>query len=86
VTIESLEKVREFDPVSMVRLMTPTALLLIPAENDSLIPLDAIKATYKEAREPKAISILPIRHFEIYREPWLSKAADAAINWFEKHL
>jgi len=29
---------------------------------------------------------LPIGHFEIYREPWLSKSADAAINWFKQHL
>ena len=44
VTVESLEKTREFDPVNLVRLMSPTALLLIPAEKDSLIPLDAVQA------------------------------------------
>jgi fermentation-respiration switch protein FrsA (DUF1100 family) len=86
VTLESLEKIREFDPVSLVHLMSPTALLLIPAEKDSLIPLDAVKATYERAREPKDISILPIKHFDIYEEPWLSKAAGAAIDWFEKYL
>ena len=86
VTLESLEKIREFDPVSLVHLMSPTALLLIPAEKDSLIPLDAVKATYEKAREPKDISILPIKHFDIYEEPWLSKAAGAAIDWFEKYL
>ncbi len=86
VTLESLEKIREFDPVSLVHLMAPTALLLIPAEKDGLIPLDAVKATYEKAREPKAISILPIRHFDIYNDPWLSKAAGAAIDWFEQYL
>jgi hypothetical protein len=85
-TVESLEKMREFDPVGSIHLISPTPLLLIPAENDGLIPLDAIKAIYEKVLEPKAISILPIKHFEIYREPWLSKAADAAINWFKKHL
>jgi len=86
VTLESLEKMREFDPVSLIHLMAPTALLLIPAENDDLIPLEAVKATYEKARKPKAISVLPISHFEIYREPWLSKAAGAAVNWFKKYL
>ncbi len=86
VTLESLEKMREFDPISLIHLMAPTAVLLIPAENDGLIPLDAVKATYEKAREPKAISVLPISHFEIYREPWLSKAAGLATNWFEKYL
>jgi cephalosporin-C deacetylase-like acetyl esterase len=86
VTFESLEKMREFDPVSLVHLMAPTALLLIPGEKDNLVPISAVKATYERAREPKAISILPITHFEVYRDPWLSKAADLAIEWFKKHL
>ncbi|MBW2710559.1 MAG: alpha/beta fold hydrolase [Deltaproteobacteria bacterium] len=41
VTLESLEKLREFDPVSLIHLMAPTALLLIPGENDNLIPSNA---------------------------------------------
>jgi len=86
VTLESLEKVREFDPVSLIHLMAPTALLLIPGEKDTLIPIEAVKATYERAREPKAISILPITHFEAYHDPWWSKAADLAIDWFRKHL
>jgi fermentation-respiration switch protein FrsA (DUF1100 family) len=86
VSLESLEKMREFDPVSLIHMMAPTALLLIPGERDSLIPLEAVRATYERAREPKAISVLPVRHFEVYREPWLSKAADLAVDWFQKHL
>jgi len=52
----------------------------------NLIPIEAVKATYERAREPKAISILPITHFEAYHDPWWSKAADLAIDWFRKHL
>lgn len=86
VTLESLEKVREFDPVSLVHLMAPTALLLIPAEKDTILPIYTVKETYERAKEPKALSILPIRHFDIYKEPWLSKAAGLAIDWFQKNL
>jgi len=86
VTLESLEKMREFDPAGMVHMISPTALLFIPAEKDIFCPLDVVKAIYEKAREPKAITVLPIRHFETYSEPWLSKAAGAAINWFEKYL
>jgi fermentation-respiration switch protein FrsA (DUF1100 family) len=88
ITLESLERMREFDPVSSIQLMSPTALLLIPAEKESLIPsyLDAVKTVYEKARPPKNMIIPPIRHFQIYREPWLSKSADAAINWFKQHL
>jgi len=86
VTLESLEKMREFDPVSMIHLMSPTALLFIAAEKDSFFALDSVKAIYGKAGEPKAMSVLPTLHFEAYREPWLSKSASAAISWFEKHL
>jgi fermentation-respiration switch protein FrsA (DUF1100 family) len=86
VTLESIEKMREFDPVSLVHLMAPTALLLIPAENDGLIPLEVVKDAYARASEPKFISILPITHFEIYRDPWLSRAVAEAINWYNKYL
>jgi fermentation-respiration switch protein FrsA (DUF1100 family) len=88
ITLESLEKMREFDAVSSIQLMSPTALLIIPAEKESLVPsyMDAVKATYEKAQPPKDLIILPIRHFEMYREPWLSKSADAAINWFKQYL
>jgi dienelactone hydrolase len=86
VSVESLEKTREFDPVSMVQLMAPTALLLIAAEQDSHIPVEAVKAIYERAREPKALSVLPIAHFAIFTEPWLSTCARTAIDWFEKYL
>jgi fermentation-respiration switch protein FrsA (DUF1100 family) len=88
ITLESLEKMREFDPVSSIELMSPTALLLIPAEKESLIPsyMDGVRATYERAKPPKNMIVPPIRHFEMYREPWLSKSEDAAISWFKQYL
>jgi len=81
-----LEKMREFDPVSMIHMMSPTALLLIVAEKDCFFSPDLIRATYEKAVEPKAMSVFPVRHFEMYSEPWLSKSASVAINWFKKYL
>lgn len=85
-TVESLEKMREFDPVSLIHLMAPSALLVMPAEKDSLLSLDAIKAAYEKASEPKTLNVLPIGHFEIYEEPWLSTAVDAALDWYKRYL
>ena len=85
-TLESVEKIREFDPVSLIHLMPPAALLLIPAEKDAIIPLEEVKRTYEKAREPKALSMLPITHFDIYEEPWLSMAAVEAVNWYKKYI
>jgi fermentation-respiration switch protein FrsA (DUF1100 family) len=86
ITVESLEKIREFDPVSMIHLIAPRALLVIAAEEDNLIPLETIKSSFEKAREPKKLVAHPILHFEVYTDPWQSKAAGAAIDWFSKHL
>jgi fermentation-respiration switch protein FrsA (DUF1100 family) len=86
VTLESLEKVREFDPVSLIHLMAPTALLVIAAEQDSLIPLDAVMAVYEQATHPKELIVHPVKHFDVYKDPWLTTAANEAIGWFKQHL
>jgi hypothetical protein len=86
ITVESLEKIREFDPVSLIHLVSPTALLIIAAERDSLIPLDALTHSFDRAADPKKMVVLPIEHFEIYRDPWLSKATGNAVEWYREHL
>jgi len=87
VTVESLEKEREFDPVGPIRLIAPTPLLLIGAEYDTLVPADLVVAAYERALEPKAVLLLPCGHFDVYHiEPWLSKASGAAAEWFTNHL
>lgn len=87
VTVESLEKEREYDPVGPIQLIAPTPLLLIGAEYDTLALFDLIAAAYERALEPKAILPLACRHFDVYNiEPWLSKAAGAAVEWFTNYL
>jgi fermentation-respiration switch protein FrsA (DUF1100 family) len=86
VTLESLEKMREFDPVSMVHMISPTPLLFIAAEKDSFAPLATAKAIFEKAKEPKAFKTFPVLHFEMYKEPWISKAAGEAISWYKQYL
>lgn len=87
VTLESLEAIREFDPTRYIHLIAPTPLLIIAAEHDSLIPVDLVTDAFNRARDPKALVTLPCRHFEVYdREPWFSRAAGAAMEWFAKYL
>ena len=85
-TTESMEKMREFDVVSSAHLLSPTPALFIPAENDGLVSPDTLTMIYEKLSEPKSIASLPITHFEIYHDPWLSKAADIAIDWYREHL
>ena len=86
ITVESLERIREFDPVTHIGMMPPAALLVIAAEHDGLIPVDAVRKTYERAPCPKKLAVYAIGHFDIYREPWLSTATSEAIAWYGQHL
>jgi len=30
--------------------------------------------------------VYPVQHLEIYLDPWQTRTANAAIDWFKKHL
>lgn len=86
ITIESLEKIRMFDPAAPIHHLTPRALLIIAATDDNLIPLEALRGSFERAGEPKKFLEYPIRHFDIYADPWRTKAVHAAIDWFSRHI
>jgi fermentation-respiration switch protein FrsA (DUF1100 family) len=87
VTLESLERMIEYDPVDAIELVSPTPLLLIAAEQDSLISIDAVREAFGRAGDPKRLEVLECGHFDVYdSEPWFSRAADAATGWFREHL
>ena len=86
ITLESLEKIREFDPENLIHMIAPRALLIIAAQDDNLIPIDALNRAFERASEPKEMSIYPIKHFEIYMGEWRIKAINAAIEWYKNHL
>jgi fermentation-respiration switch protein FrsA (DUF1100 family) len=87
VTLESLEQMLEYDPAGPIELVSPTPLLMIVAEQDSLIPVDVARAAFERAGQPKELLALECGHFDVYAtEPWFSRAAGAAARWFEEHL
>lgn len=87
VTTESVELMLEYDPAGPIELVSPTPLLMVVAERDSLIPVHAARAAFDRAGEPKELLALDCRHFDVYAtEPWFSRASGAARAWFEKHL
>ncbi len=86
VTVESLEKFLEYDPAGSIHLISPTPLLMVVAGYDTLTPTDLAVAVYERALQPKAISIQPCKHFDAYTEPWVSKTAGVAVDWFKQHL
>jgi hypothetical protein len=85
VTLESLEKFREFDPVSNIDMMSDVAFLYIGGEKEHIFPLGALQEAFDRAHEPKKQVMLPVGHFEIYQEPWMTKATGEAVAWFDEH-
>lgn len=86
VTLESMEKIREFDSISVLPLLAPTPLLVLAAERDSLIPIDQVRDVFQRAGDVKSLVELPITHFELYAQPWSSRAVREELDWFGRYL
>ncbi|GAC1362294.1 MAG: alpha/beta hydrolase [Ktedonobacteraceae bacterium] len=86
VSLESMEKFLEYNPASNIHLISPTPLLMLVANGDTLTPTDLAIAAYQRAREPKSLVVMQGRHFDAYTEPGLSQSAPPAVEWFKRHL
>lgn len=87
VTLESLEKVIEFLPDTVIDRIAPRALCIIGVTGfDAVHPLDHIQDAYRRAGEPKQLVLLPYREFDVYIEPGRTVALDHARAWFEAHM
>ena len=85
VTLRSIEMFTEYEPVGHIGYISPTPLLLMPAQNDVLTPTDLALAAYERAREPKKLQILPGGHFDAYVAGF-DVSSGAARDWFLQHL
>lgn len=86
ITIESVENLAGYHGEGNVHLISPTALLMIHGERD-LIPVDQVRAVFEKALEPKKLVVYDCLHTDLYvREPWVTQAANEAIQWFDKYL
>ena len=85
VTLRSLELARQNEPGAFARLISPTPLLMIVAENDELTPTDLALDAYDRAEEPKALEILPGGHFDPYTTHF-ERSSRVAAEWFVAHL
>ncbi len=85
VTLRSVEMFSEYEPGSYISRISPTPLLLVPAEEDHLTPARLALEAYEEAREPKKLVLLPGGHFDAYISGF-DVASSAATEWFLTHL
>ena len=87
VTLESLEIYTEYLPTASIELISPTPLMMVLAEKDSLIPVELSRAAFDRAGDPKELHTFPCGHFEVYEtEPWFSNAVGRMVDWYVKYL
>lgn len=87
VTVESLENYVGYHPTASIELISPTPLLMILAEQESLIPVELARAAFDRAGNPKELHTFPCGHFEVYEsEPWFTKAVSSMVEWYTKYL
>jgi fermentation-respiration switch protein FrsA (DUF1100 family) len=85
VTLRSVEMFTEYEPISYVPYISPTPLLMLPAQNDVLTPTELAVAAFEKAREPKKLILLPGGHFDAYVDGF-AVSGPAARDWFLEHL
>lgn len=84
-TVRSLELALEYNPAANIHLISPTPLMMIVAQNDTLTPTDLAIEAYGRAREPKQLVIIPGGHFDAYVSGF-EQSSTPALNWFKQHL
>lgn len=85
VTVRSTRKARMYEPGRWVRRVSPTPLLLVITDRDTITLTDTALAAYEQALEPKRLELLPGGHFDPYVAGF-AQSSRAAVDWFTTHL
>lgn len=86
-TLESIERILEWTPISFVDRITPRPILILTTGGyDVVHPAWAVAEAYERVREPKRITFLPFDQLGLYAEPGLSVSLRHATDFFIEHL
>ena len=84
-TLRSLELYRTYEPGAYVAHISPTPLLMITTDNDTVTPTDEILSAYNRALEPKRLVILKGGHCDLYAYR-RAEAVQAALAFYREFL
>jgi uncharacterized protein len=86
-TLESVERILEWSPISLIDRITPRPLLIVStAGYDVVHPAWFVAEAYARAREPKRMVLLPFDQIGLYSEPGLTISLRHAADFFREHL
>jgi fermentation-respiration switch protein FrsA (DUF1100 family) len=87
ITLESAERILDFNPEDVVEQIAPRPILFIHAGNDNLVSPEESQALYARAREPKQLLVIPgVTHVDFYLGDALEEVTAASLDWFRRHL
>ena len=87
ITLESMDKILDFSPISFVHRITLRPYLIITTSGRDVVhPAWSVAGLYAAARHPKRIEFLPFAQFELYSEPGLSISNGVARDFFVENL
>jgi fermentation-respiration switch protein FrsA (DUF1100 family) len=87
ITLESIERILEFSPLSMVHRITPRPYMIIAAGGHDIVhPAWAVSELFERAREPKRLVFLPYDQTALYFGQGLDESNDLAGRFFAEHL
>lgn len=84
-TLRSFDLLRTYEPASFAPRIAPTPVMLVIAAHDRTTPTEWQLEMYATMGEPKALTRLDCRHYDVYMDQ-LDAAAGAALDWFGTHL
>lgn len=84
-TLRSTEKSRDYEPGTYISRISPTPLLMIVADDDTVTLTDLALGAYEEALEPKKLAFVSGPHWAPYEDAF-EAASTAAREWFVTHL
>lgn len=85
VTLRSAEMLREFEPGSYIERISPTPLLMIVGNRDTLTATELALQAYERALEPKKLVLFDGGHYDPYVKLF-HISSTAARDWFVTHL
>lgn len=85
-TLQSVPNMVEYNPDFAIHLASPTALLMIHAQQD-MIPEALVREVFSRAGDPKKMVVLNCRHTDLLAgEPCVTQATNEATAWFKQYL
>lgn len=87
IPLESVEKVIEFRPISVIDKIAPRPLLVIGTRGfDTMHPIEQILEAFDAAHEPKRFAGLDYDQVGLYGDPGQTEALELVLSFLGEHL